>query len=97
MRATPEGNLPPVRPRGTWVKISAVRRDPGEPMVESSPSHQRRPPCKICRGMREHAVSVADLQVKSSQVRVHIHNGSMHRNQHIHCKKCGMNFPHKNF
>ena len=36
MRAAPKGNLLPVRPKGNWVKISAVRRDPrgtngGEP------------------------------------------------------------------
>ena len=30
-------------------------------MVESSPSRQRRPPCKTTKGMRDEAASVATL------------------------------------
>ena len=49
MRAATEGSLPPVMPQGNLVEVLGreVRQgSPGELMVESSPSRQRRPPCK---------------------------------------------------
>ena len=49
MRAATEGSLPPVMPLGNLVEVLGreVRQgSPGELMVESTPSRQRRPPCK---------------------------------------------------
>ena len=49
MRAATEGSLPPVMPQGNLVEVLGreVRQgSPGELMVESTPSRQRRPPCK---------------------------------------------------
>ena len=49
MRAATEGHLPPVMPQGNLFEVLGrdVRKgSPGELMVESSPSRQRRPPCK---------------------------------------------------
>ena len=54
MRAATEGSLPPVMPQGNLVEVLGreVRQgSPGELMVESSPSHQRRPPCKTNKEM----------------------------------------------
>ena len=47
---------------GTWLKVSGreVRKgSPGELMVESSPSRQRRPPCKTSREMADEAPDAA--------------------------------------
>ena len=49
MRAATERSLPPVMPQGNLVEVLGreVRQgSPGELMVESTPSRQRRPPCK---------------------------------------------------
>ena len=64
MRAATEGNLPPVMPQGNLVEIPGreVRQvSPGELMVESSPSRQRRPPCKTNKEMSDEAADAADL------------------------------------
>ena len=53
MRAATEGSLPPVMPQGNLVKVLGreVRQgSPGELMVDSSPSRQRRTPCKTTNG-----------------------------------------------
>ena len=58
MRAATEGNLPPVMPQGNLVEVlrCEVRQgSPGEVMVESSPSRQRRPPCKTKKEMSDEA------------------------------------------
>ena len=64
MRAATEGNLPPVMPQGNVVEVLGreVRQGPpGELMVESSPSRQRRPPCKTNKGISDEAVDAAAL------------------------------------
>ena len=64
MRAATEGNLPPVMPQGNLVEVLGreVRQgSPGELMVESSPSRQRRPPCKTNKGMSDEAADAAAL------------------------------------
>ena len=64
MRAATEGNLPPVMPQGNLVEVLSreVRQgSPGEPMVESSHSRQRRPPCKTNKGMSDEAADAAAL------------------------------------
>ena len=56
MRAATEGHLPPVMPEGNLVEVLGheVRKGlPGELMVESSPSRQRRPPCKTSKEMSD--------------------------------------------
>ena len=58
MRAATEGSLPPVMPQGNLVEVLGreVRQgSPGELMVESSPSRQRRPPCKTNKEMSDEA------------------------------------------
>ena len=53
MRAATEDNLPPVMAQGNLVKVldREVRLESlGELMVDSSPSRQRRPPCKTNKG-----------------------------------------------
>ena len=62
MRAATEGNLPPVMPEGNLVEVLGreVRQgSPGELMVESSPSRQRRPPCKTNKEMSDEAADAA--------------------------------------
>ena len=64
MRAATEGHLPPVMPQGNLVEVLGreVRKgSPGELMVESSPSRQRRPPCKTSREMSDEAADAAAL------------------------------------
>ena len=64
MRAATEGHLPPVMPQGNLVEVLGreVRKgSPGELMVESSPSCQRRPPCKISKEMSDEAADAAAL------------------------------------
>ena len=64
MRAATEGSLPPVMPQGNLVEVLGreVRQgSPGELMVESSPSHQRRPPCKTNKEMSDEAADAAAL------------------------------------
>ena len=64
MRAAAEGNLPPVTPQGNLVEVLGreVRQgSPGELMVESPCSRQRRPPCKTNKGMSDEAVEAAAL------------------------------------
>ena len=64
MRAAVEGHLPPVMPQGNLVENlgRAVRQgSPGELMVESSPSRQRRPPCKTSKEMSDEAADAAAL------------------------------------
>ena len=58
MRAATEGNLPRVMPQGNLVEVlshEARQGSPGKLMVESSPSRQRRPPCKTNQGMTDEA------------------------------------------
>ena len=64
MRAATEGSLPPVMPQGNLVEVLGreVRQgSPGELMVESSPSRQRRPPCKRNKEMSDEAADAAAL------------------------------------
>ena len=64
MRAATEGHLPLVMPQGNLVEVLGreVRKgSPGELMVESSPSRQRRPPCKTSKEMSDEAADAADL------------------------------------
>ena len=64
MRAATEVNLPPVMPQGNLVEVLGreVRQGlPGELMVESSPSRQRRPPCKPNKEMSDDAADAAAL------------------------------------
>ena len=64
MRAATEGHLPPVMPQGNLVEVLGreVRKgSPGELMVESSPSRQRRPPCKTSKEMSDVAADAAAL------------------------------------
>ena len=64
MRAATEGHLPPVMPQGNLVEVLGreVRKgSPGELMVESSPSRQRRPPCKTSKEMSDEAADAAAL------------------------------------
>ena len=62
MRAATEGNLPPVMPQGNLVEVlgrEVKQKSPGELMVESSPSRQRRPPCKTNKEMSDEAADAA--------------------------------------
>ena len=71
MRAAIEGNLPPVMPQGNLVEVLGreVRRgSPGEVVVESSPSRQRRPPCKTNQGMSDEAADAAALTYLSTDL-----------------------------
>ena len=64
MRAATEGTLLPVMPQGNLVEVLSreVRQgSPGELMVESSPSRQRRPPCKTNKEMSDEAADAAAL------------------------------------
>ena len=64
MRAATEGSLPAVMPRGNLVEVLGreVRQGlPGELMVESTPSRQRRPPCKTNKEMSDEAADAAAL------------------------------------
>ena len=82
MRAATEGSLPPVTPEGNLVEVLCreVRQgSPGELMVESTPSRQRRPPCKTNKEESDEAADAAALTYlltyfvpKISQVYHHI-------------------------
>ena len=64
MRAATEGSLPPVMPQGNLVEVLGreVRQGlPGELMVATSPSCQRRPPCKTNKEMSDEAADAAAL------------------------------------
>ena len=64
MRAATEGSLPPVMPQGNLVEVlgDEVRQgSPGELMVESNPSRQRRPPCKTNKEESDEAADAAAL------------------------------------
>ena len=64
MRAATEGHLPPVMPQGNLVEVLGCEMrqgSPGELMVESSPSGQRRPPCKTRKKMSDDAADAAAL------------------------------------
>ena len=64
MRAATEGHLPPVMPQVNLVEDVGpeVRKGlQGELMVESSPSRQRRPPCKTSKEMSDEAADAAPL------------------------------------
>ena len=64
MRAATEGSLPPVMPQGNLVEFLGreVRQgSPGELMVESTPSRQRRPPCKTNKEESDEAAHAAAL------------------------------------
>ena len=62
--AATEGSLPPVMPQGNLVEVLGreVRQgSPGELMVETSPSRQRRPPCKTNKENSDEAADAAAL------------------------------------
>ena len=64
MRAATEGSLPPVMPQGDLVEVLGreVRQgSPGELMVESTPSRQRRSPCKTNKERSDEAADAAAL------------------------------------
>ena len=64
MRAATEGSLSPVMPQGNLVEVLGreVRQgSPGELMVESTPSRQRRPTCKTNKEESDEAADAADL------------------------------------
>ena len=64
MRAATEGSLPPVMPEGNLVQVLGreVRQgSPGELMVESTPSRQRRPPCKTNKEKSDEAADATAL------------------------------------
>ena len=64
MRAAAEGHLPPVMPKGKLVEVLGreVRKgSPGDLMVETSPSRQRRPPCKTSKEKSDEAADAAAL------------------------------------
>ena len=64
MRAATEGHLPPVMPQGNLVEVlgrEVGKGSPGELMVESSPSRQRRPPCKTSKEMSDEAAKQPPL------------------------------------
>ena len=64
MRAATEGCLPPVMPQGNLVEVLGreVRQGPpGELMVDSTPSRQRRPPCKTNKEESDEAADAAAL------------------------------------
>ena len=64
MRAATEGSLPPVMPQGNLVEVLGreVRQgSPGQLMVESTPSRQRRPPCKTNKEESDEAADAAAL------------------------------------
>ena len=64
MRVANEEHLPPVMPQGNLVDVLGreVRKgSPGELMVQSSPSRQRRPQCKTRKEMSDKAADAAAL------------------------------------
>ena len=64
MKAATEGSLPPVMPQGNLIEVLGreVRQgSPGELMVESTPSRQRRPPCKTNKEESDEAADAAAL------------------------------------
>ena len=64
MRAATEGSLPPLMPQGNLVEVLGreVRQgSTGELMVESTPSRQRRPPCKTNKEESDEAADAAAL------------------------------------
>ena len=64
MTAAAEGHLPHVMPQGELVEVLSreVRKgSPGELMVESPPSRQRRPLCKTSKEKSEEAADAAAL------------------------------------
>ena len=64
MRAATEGSLPPVMPEGNLVEVLGreVRQgSPGELMVESSPSRQKRPRCTTNKEKSDEAADGAAL------------------------------------
>ena len=61
MRAATERHLPPVMPQEDLVEVLGREVRKGELMVESSPSRQRRPPCKTSKEMSDEAADAAAL------------------------------------
>ena len=64
MRAATEGNLPPVMPQGNLVEVlgrEVKQGSPGALMVDSSPSRQKRPPCKTDKETSDEAADAAAL------------------------------------
>ena len=71
MRAATEGHLPPVMPQENLVEVfgrEVRKRSPGELMVKSSPSRQRRPPCETSREMSDEAADAAALTYLLTQI-----------------------------
>ena len=64
MRAATEGSLPQVMPQGNLVEVlgrELRQGSPGELMMESTPSCQRRPPCKTKKEKSDEAADAAAL------------------------------------
>ena len=64
MRAATQGSLPPVMPQGNLVEFmgrEVSQGSPGELMVESCPSRQRRPQCKTSKEMSDEAADAVAL------------------------------------
>ena len=64
MRAATEGSLPPVMPQGNLVEVLGREErqgSPGELMVESTPSRQRRPPCETDKEKSDEAADADAL------------------------------------
>ena len=73
MMAATEGSLPPVMPQGNLVEVLGreVRQgSPGELMVESTPSRQRRPPCKTNKEESDEAADAAALTYLLTSIRL---------------------------
>ena len=64
MRAATEESLPPVMPQGSLVEflVREMRQGmPGELMLETCPSRQRRPRCKTNKEMTDEAADADAL------------------------------------
>ena len=62
MMGATEGSLPPVMPQGNLVEVlgrEVRQQSPGELMVESTPSRQRRPQCKTNKEEADEAADAA--------------------------------------
>ena len=81
MRAATEGHLRPVIPQGNLVEVLGreVRKgSPGEVMVESSPSRQRRPPCKTSKEMSDEAADAAALTYLLTLTSFTVYTAALH-------------------
>ena len=86
MRAATEGSPSPVMPQGNLVDILGreVRQEsPGELMVESFPSRQRRPPCTTNEEKSDEAADAAALTYLLTYLLVCASSKSL-----LHCVRC---------